>query len=291
MKGIVLAGGAGTRLYPLTRIISKQLLPVYDKPLIYYPISTLMLSGIRDFLIISSPRDIQAYKDLLGDGASLGVKFSYRVQPKPRGIAEAFIIGEDFISNNSVALILGDNIFHGVGLGAQLRQLEKINGAQIFAHSVRDPENYGVIEFGLDGSVLSIVEKPSLPKSNYAIPGLYFYGSDVTQLAKQLVPSERGELEITSLNQLYLDKGQLNVKRLDRGTAWFDTGTISSLSDAGNYVRILEERQGSKIACPEEIAWRNSWINDKQLLQLAEAYAKTSYGEYLRQLLINADAF
>jgi glucose-1-phosphate thymidylyltransferase len=291
MKGIVLAGGTGTRLYPLTRTTSKQLLPVYDKPLIYYPISTLMLAGIRDFLIISSPRDIQSYKDLLGDGGNFGVKFSYLVQPKPNGIAEAFILAEDFIGNNSVALILGDNIFHGVGLGAQLRQLEKINGAQIFAHSVRDPENYGVIEFDLDGSVLSIVEKPAFPKSNYVVPGLYFYGSDVTQLAKQLIPSQRGELEITSLNQLYLERGNLSVKLLDRGTAWFDTGTIDSLSDAGNYVRILEERQGSKISCPEEISWRNAWITDKQLLNLAEAYVKTSYGDYLRQLLTNAGAF
>lgn len=287
MKGIVLAGGAGTRLYPLTRTTSKQLLPVYDKPLIYYPISTLMLAGIREFLIISTPRDIQSYMDLLGDGAGLGVKFSYLVQPEPKGIAEAFILAEDFIDNNSVALILGDNIFHGVGLGTQLRQLDKINGAQIFAHSVRDPQNYGVIEFDLQGNILSIIEKPLIPKSNYVIPGLYFYGSDVSQLAKQLIPSERGELEITSLNQLYLQSGRLNVKILDRGTAWFDTGTIDSLSDAGNYVRILEERQGSKIACPEEISWRNSWITDKQLLELAKAYDKTSYGDYLQKLLTN----
>lgn len=291
MKGIVLAGGSGTRLYPLTRAISKQLLPVYDKPLIYYPISTLMLSGIRDFLIISSPRDIQSYMDLLGDGENLGVRFSYRVQPKPNGIAEAFIIAEDFIAKSPVALILGDNIFHGVGLGAQLRQLETTTGAQIFAHSVRDPENYGVIEFGLDGSVLSIEEKPKIPKSNYVVPGLYFYGSDVTQIAKRLEPSERGELEISSLNQLYLEKGQLSVKMLDRGTAWFDTGTIDSLSDAANYVRILEERQGSKIACPEEISWRNSWIDDRQLLQLAGSYLNTSYGDYLRQLVSNPSAF
>lgn len=291
MKGIVLAGGSGTRLFPLTKAISKQLLPVYDKPLIYYPISTLMLSGVREFLIISSPRDIKSFEELLGDGKNLGVTFSYQVQPKPNGIAEAFIIGEDFIDGNPVTLILGDNIFHGVGLGAQLRQLQKTDGAQIFAHSVRDPENYGVIEFGTDGSTLSIEEKPKSPKSNYVVPGLYFYGSDVTELAKLITPSHRGELEITSLNQIYLKNGNLKVTKLERGTAWFDTGTIASLSDASNYVRILEERQGSKIACPEEISWRNNWIDDNQLLKISETYFNSQYGNYLKQLLSTSSAF
>ena len=284
MRGIVLAGGTGSRLWPITRSISKQLLPVYDKPLIHYPLATLFLAGVREFLIITTPEDLNSFQRLLGDGSQYGVNFAFETQSKPNGLAEAFIIGESFIRNESVALILGDNIFHGVGLGRQLAEIETKEGANIFAYKVSDPSRYGVLEFNDSGKVVSIEEKPLIPKSNYVVPGLYFYDSDVVEIAKQVTPSSRGELEISAINQHYLELGKLRTKILDRGTTWLDTGTIENLHAASSYVQIIEERQGSKISCLEEIAWRSGWISDKQLENLAKGYNGNEYGDYLFNL-------
>lgn len=285
MKGILLAGGSGSRLWPITRGISKQLLPVYDKPLVHYPLATLMLAGINDILIITTPEDQPAFKRLLSDGSDLGIQIRFATQEQPNGLAEAFIIGKDFIGMEKVALILGDNIFHGAGLGTQLNTLTDIDGAAIFAYKVSDPERYGVVEFGGDGQVISIEEKPIKPKSKFAIPGLYFYDQLVIEIAKTIEPSARGELEITSINQEYLKLGKLKTSVLERGTAWLDTGTFDSFNAAAAYVKVVEERQGNKIACLEEIAWRNKWISDSQLMKLAEGYKGNSYGNYLNQLL------
>ena len=285
MKGIILAGGTGSRLWPITKGISKQLLPIYDKPLIHYPLATLMLAGIQEVLIITTPEDQSAFQRLLSTGKDIGVEIEYAIQYKPGGLAEAFLIAEQYIRNQKVALILGDNIFYGAGLGFQLKSLTQLSGSAIFAYKVSDPERYGVVNFKPDGSVLSIEEKPVKPKSNYAIPGLYFYDESVLEIAKMVRPSARGELEITSVNQEYLRRGQLKTTILERGTAWLDTGTFDSFNSAAAYVKIVEERQGNKIACLEEIAWRNNWINDTQLLKLAEGYGGNSYGEYLQQLL------
>ena len=285
MKGIILAGGTGSRLWPITRGISKQLLPIYDKPLVHYPISTLMLAGIREILLITSEEDQPAFQRLLSRGEELGIEIAYAIQPSPDGLAQAFIIGEKFIDSNKVALALGDNIFHGAGLGTHLQSLTNVVGASIFAYRVNDPESYGVVEFSLSGKVISIEEKPLNPKSKYAVPGLYFYDESVVEIARNVKPSGRGELEITSVNQVYLEQGDLNITVLDRGTAWLDTGTFESFHAAASYVKIVEERQGNKIACLEEIAWRNNWINDNQLIYLAEKYQNNPYGTYLKQLL------
>jgi glucose-1-phosphate thymidylyltransferase len=285
MKGIVLAGGTGSRLWPITKSISKQLLPVYDKPLIYYPLGTLFLAGIRDILIITTPEDLSSFQRLLGNGAQFGVSIKYEVQMKPNGLAEAFLIGEKFIDHDNVALILGDNIFHGVGLGQQLKMIDFNSGATIFAYRVSDPERYGVVEFSPNGNVISIEEKPKLPKSNFAVPGLYFYDKDVVEIAKQVEPSSRGELEITSVNENYLKKGRLVTKVLERGTTWLDTGTVQTLHAAASYVQIIEERQGSKISCLEEIAWRNGWITGENLEILAKNFGSSPYGTYLLGLL------
>ena len=285
VKGIVLAGGTGSRLWPITRGTSKQLLPVYDKPLIHYPIGTLMLAGIRDIFIITTPEDAGAFKRLLGDGSEIGLKLSYGVQVAPVGIGEAFIIAEEFIGGDEVALILGDNIFHGHGLGSQLSNIRNISGAQIFAYAVSDPERYGVVEFDAKGLALSIHEKPVEPKSNYAIPGLYFYDNSVIEIAKKCKPSNRGEIEITSINQHYLEFEKLNVRILPRGTMWLDTGTIESLNSASNYVRIIEERQGQKISCIEEIAWRNHWITAEKIEIIAKSFKDNEYGKYLKKLI------
>jgi len=285
MKGIILAGGSGSRLWPITRAMSKQLLPVYDKPLVHYPLATLMLAGISEILIITTPEDQPAFKRLLSHGGDLGIEIEYAVQEQPNGLAEAFIIGKDFIGQEKVALILGDNIFHGAGLGTQLRTLTNVNGAAIFAYKVSDPERYGVVDFAPDGSVISIEEKPVKPKSKFAIPGLYFYDQLVIEIAKSIQPSARKELEITSINQEYLKLGKLKTNILERGTAWLDTGTFDSFNAASAYVKIVEERQGNKIACLEEIAWRNKWISDSQLLKLVDGYNGNSYGNYLAQLL------
>ena len=285
MKGIILAGGSGSRLWPITRGISKQLLPVYDKPLVHYPLATLMLAGIHEILIITTPEDQPAFKRLLSDGTDLGIQIQFATQEQPNGLAEAFIIGKDFIGIEKVALILGDNIFHGAGLGTQLNTLTNIDGAAIFAYKVSDPERYGVVEFGGDGQVISIEEKPVKPKSKFAIPGLYFYDQLVIEIAKTIQPSARGELEITSINQEYLKLGKLKTSVLERGTAWLDTGTFDSFNAAAAYIKVVEERQGNKIACLEEIAWRNKWISDSQLMKLAEGYKGNSYGNYLNQLL------
>jgi glucose-1-phosphate thymidylyltransferase len=285
MKGIVLAGGTGSRLWPITKGVSKQLLPVYDKPLIHYPLGTLFLSGIKEILIITTPEDQEAFKRLLGDGSQYGARFQYAVQEKPNGLAEAFIIGEDFIGNDDVALVLGDNIFHGVGLGTQLRSINTQSGATIFAYKVSDPERYGVVEFSQDGKVISIEEKPESPKSSFAVPGLYFYDSDVVIIAKDVKPSARGEIEITSINKHYMQNNRLTTKILERGTTWLDTGTFETLHAAASYVQIIEERQGSKISCLEEIAWRNDWISGDQLSELAKSYKDNPYGLYLTQLL------
>ncbi|MBS1759163.1 MAG: glucose-1-phosphate thymidylyltransferase RfbA [Bacteroidetes bacterium] len=288
MKGIILAGGSGTRLYPITKAISKQLMPIYDKPMIYYPLSILMMAGINEVLIITTPEDNAQFKRLLGDGSQLGCRFEYAVQEVPNGLAQAFVIGADFIGADNVALVLGDNIFYGTGLGRQLQQLNNIEGGYVFAYHVSDPERYGVVEFDADMNAVSIEEKPTEPKSNYAVPGLYFYDNDVVKIAQNLKPSARGEYEITDVNREYLKQGRLKVAVLDRGTAWLDTGTFDSLSDASEFVRVIEKRQGTKIGCIEEIAYRQGFIAKEQLIKLAAELAKSGYGEYLKKM-VNAD--
>lgn len=285
MKGIILAGGTGSRLWPLTRVVSKQLLPVYDKPLIYYPLSTLMAAGIREILIITTPQDTESFRELLGDGAHMSLSISYEVQNSPDGLAQAFIIGEAFIGSSNCALILGDNIFHGSNFRDELSEVQSVSGGLIFAYQVADPGSYGVVEFNSDNKVLSIEEKPEKPKSNFAVPGLYFYDNSVVEVAKKITPSHRGELEITSVNNHYLEQGQLSVQVLPEGTAWLDSGTFESLHDAASYVRVIEERQGIKVSCPEEIAWRNGWITDAELEQLGMSLKKSGYGNYLLKLL------
>ena len=285
MKGIILAGGSGTRLHPITLGISKQLMPVYDKPMVYYPLSTLMMAGIREVLVITTPQDSDQFQRLLGDGSAWGIEISYAVQPAPEGLAQAFIIGADFIGDDSVALVLGDNIFYGTGLGTSLRANTDVHGGHIFAYHVTEPSAYGVVEFDPDGNVISIEEKPKRPKSNYAVPGLYFYDNDVVEIARNLKPSARGELEITAVNDEYLRRGTLTVTVLPRGTAWFDTGTFEGLMDSAQFVHTIEARQGFKIGCVEEIAWRHGWIDDAQLEKLAKALEKSGYGDYLAGLL------
>ena len=285
MRGIILAGGSGTRLHPITRGISKQLLPVYDKPLVYYPLSTLMMAGIRDIQIITTGHDAAAFHRLLGDGADLGINLTYAVQDEPDGLAQAFVIGADHIGDDSVALVLGDNIFYGPGLGTGLRRFQNISGGAIFAYWVANPSAYGVVEFDADGKALSLEEKPATPKSHYAVPGLYFYDNDVVEIARSLQKSARGEYEITEINQIYLSQGRLSVETLARGTAWLDTGTFDSLLDASDFVRTIEQRQGLKISAPEEVAWRLGFIDDDQLAERAQGLLKSGYGTYLLELL------
>lgn len=285
MKGIILAGGSGTRLHPLTFSVSKQILPVYDKPMIYYPLSTLMLAGINEVLIISTPRDLPTFKDLLGDGSQIGCKFSFAVQEEPRGLAEAFIIGAGFIGNDSVSLILGDNIFYASGLAKKLQSCSQPDGGIVFAYHVNDPERYGVVEFDINHKAVSIEEKPKDPKSNYAVPGLYFYDNSVVEIAKNVQPSDRGELEITDINNHYLKNGKLSVQVFDRGTAWLDTGTFSSLNQASQFVEVIEERQGLKVGCIEEIAYKMNFISKQELINLANPLRKSGYGEYLLKIL------
>jgi glucose-1-phosphate thymidylyltransferase len=284
MKGIVLAGGSGTRLYPITKAISKQLMPIYDKPMVYYPISTLMMAGIKEILIITTPEDNAQFVRLLGDGSQFGCIFSYAIQAIPNGLAQAFVLGADFVGNDKVALVLGDNIFHGTGLGTQLSALNDIEGGYVFAYKVSDPERYGVVEFDDNMKALSIEEKPSVPKSNYAVPGLYFYDNSVVEIAKNLAPSPRGEYEITDVNKAYLEQGKLQVAVLDRGTAWLDTGTFDSLSDASEFVRVIEKRQGTKIGCLEEIAFHKGFISKAHLLEQAKLLEKSGYGVYLNRV-------
>jgi glucose-1-phosphate thymidylyltransferase len=285
MKGIILAGGSGTRLWPITKGISKQLMPIYDKPMVYYPLSTLMMAGINEILIITTPEYNEQFKALFGDGSALGIRLEYAEQPSPDGLAQAFIIGEEFIGDDSVALVLGDNIFHGTGLGSSLRGNTDVEGATIFAYHVSNPTAYGVVEFDDDFTAVSIEEKPEAPKSNYAVPGLYFYDNDVVEIAKTIEPSARGELEISTVNERYLEAGKLHVQVLDRGTAWLDTGTFESMMQASEYVRVIEDRQGFKVGCIEEIAWRAGWIDDAQLSELAAPLVKSGYGRYLQGLL------
>ena len=285
MRGIILAGGTGSRLHPITLAVSKQLVPVYDKPMIYYPLSTLMLAGIREVLVITTPHEQEAFRRLLGDGSAYGVEISYAVQPAPDGLAQAFLIGEQHIGDRPVALVLGDNIFYGPGLGIHLRRFADIDGAAIFGYRVADPSAYGVVTFDDDGRATSLEEKPERPRSHYAVPGLYFYGPGVAEHARTLTPSARGELEITDLNRIYLEAGRLQVELMPRGTAWLDTGTVSDLIAAGSFVQAIEDRQGLKIGCPEEVAWRMGFLDDAALLERAEALTKSGYGDYLRRLL------
>ncbi len=285
MKGIILAGGSGTRLFPITKGISKQLMPIYDKPMIYYPLSILMLTGIREILIITTPEDIKQFQRLLGDGSELGCEFVYKVQQQPRGLAEAFLIGESFIGNDKVALILGDNIFYGSGFGKLVRSFNNVDGAAVFAYKVNDPSRYGVVQFDEYNNVISIEEKPENPKSNYAVPGLYFYDNQVIDIAKNIKPSMRGEYEITDVNKAYLMLGQLRVGVIQRGVSWLDTGTFDSLSDASEFVRVIENRQGTKIGCVEEVAFHMGFINESQLLMLAKKYSNSGYGSYLKSLI------
>ena len=285
MRGIILAGGSGTRLHPITLGVSKQLVPVYDKPMIYYPLTTLMLAGIQDILLVTTPHDAGQFTRLLGDGSHLGLNLSYAQQPSPDGLAQAFTIGADFIGNDTSALVLGDNLFYGPGFGRKLRRFENVDGAAVFAYRVSDPSAYGVVEFDQTGRALSLEEKPAAPRSNYAIPGLYFYDNDVVAIARDLKPSARGEYEITDINRTYLEQGRLNVEVLDRGFAWLDTGTFDSLNDASNFIQTVEHRQGLKIGCPEEVAWRQGFLSDDELRQRGEKLAKSGYGEYLLSLL------
>jgi len=286
MKGIVLAGGTGSRLWPITRGVSKQLLPVYDKPMVHYPLATLMAAGLREVLVITTPEDGSSFQRLLGDGSDLGMRIRYAVQPRPEGLAQAFLIAEEFLAGDSAGLVLGDNIFHGPGLGTRLRDLREVDGGHVFAYRVANPSDYGVVEFDEHGRAISIEEKPVAPRSRYAVPGLYFYGPDIVEVARGIRPSARGELEITAVNDHYLRDGRLSVTVLPRGTAWLDTGTFSMLHAAGDFVRVLEERQGMKVGCVEEVAWRNGWIDDDQLLTLARSLEKSGYGAYLERLAL-----